>query len=79
MRILITAITALVIFVAVCFASNPNENVLAAKGVLKPTHRATDPRSKIVQLPTSEQNAGSPSSSILPPAKARALKSQETY
>ncbi len=79
MRILITAITALVIFAAVCFASNPSEAPLAAKAVSKPAHQAATPSSKIFQIRTSDRNAGSPSSAILRHAQTRKLKFQETY
>jgi hypothetical protein len=79
MRILLAAITVLVIFAAVCFASNPSEAVLAAKGVLKPALRAANPPQKVSQFRTNDRNASSTSSATLRHAKARALKSQEPY
>ena len=78
MRILIAAITALVIFTAVCFASSPDVAVFAAKGVFKlagvDDHPAAPSRP-----PTKHRTANSPSSATLQQANPRELNSQQTF
>jgi hypothetical protein len=78
-RILIAAVTAMVIFAAVCFASVPDAAVFAAKGVFKLAGAYNDPTARTYASHTQDRTAGSPSSAIRRHAKGRELRSPETY